>query len=685
MRQRGGLLACVLAVFACAAGAAGSGVAAPASLQLGPQAFGSCSSLIAYARGHFAATGGIPDPPVAALGTPAVTSSSSSSSHSATPSLASSAAATTGGGTSSSPSYSTTNDQEPGVDEPDIVKTDGSTIFAIAQNTLYAVDVSSGTPRLVDSLDLGSGGYGAQLLLSGTTLIVISGEGPIAYATTGEGPVAQAASTPAIAYSPYFYGGRTVLTEVVVQDPSAMSVTQTMTVDGRFVDARQNGATARIIVSSAPEGIYEPQLRTTASGWVPAWQYRNDRTGRHYNRLVAPCDTIQRPAQFSGLGMLTILTLNLGDGLSTAQSDSLMADAQVVYGSQDSLYVATQGWLNPLTPYAELPTAQTTVIDRFDVTDPDRTSFVASGEVPGYLLNQFSLSEYNGYLRVATTSRPIWWNGFEQQLSSQSSVTVLATQGSELVPVGQVSGLGAGEQIYSVRFDGDSGYVTTFRQADPFYTLDLSSPTAPRVAGQLELEGYSSYLQPLGNGLLLGIGQSVDPTSNEPSGTQLELFDVSNLADPKLLAQSSLGEGSSSQVEYDHHALLFWPPTSLAVLPVQIYPTSSSSSGGSVVTTTQSFTGAIAFRLDSKGITELGRISQEPVDGSSPAIERALVNGDALYTLSEVGLLESNLDTLAPESFVSFPAPQVPTPIPEPLPTQTVTGTGLPTPIAEPG
>ena len=284
---------------------------------------------------------------------------------------------------------------------------------------------------------------------------------------------------------------------------------------------------------------------------------------------------------------------------------------------------------------AQLPSSQNTVIDRFDVTDPDATTFVASGEVPGYLLNQFSLSEYNGYLRVATTSRPIWWGPEPPQTLSQSYVTVLGTDGNVLEPVGQVSGLGAGEQIYSVRFVDDSGYVVTYKQVDPLYTIDLSTPSAPRVAGQLELSGYSAYLHPVGNGLLLGVGAAVDATSNEPSGTQLDLFDVS---DPVVAEAAATARG--------RHAARRRPSsttttrscsgraTDLAVLPVQSYQTS---------TGVQPFTGAIGYQVDRSGIKEVGRVVHDPVNGTAPAIERSLVIGGQLYTVSEEGVMASSL------------------------------------------
>jgi len=685
MKRWGWLVAAGLALALPAASAASvvNGLGAP----FRPSAFASCPALVAYAQAHFAVTRGLPEQPLVESGT-SISSSPTGGSSALTPSTSAAAGAAasspSSSSTTSTPAYSTTNDQEPGVDEPDIVKTNGSTIFTVSGETLYALTVQGGVPHLAGSLSLGADAEDAQLLLSGTTLLVIGGGGPIAVPLERPEPLpAGGAALPAIVGSPYYEGGTTVLSEVDASNPAAMSVTQTMTVGGSFVDARENGSTVRLVISSSPQGIVAPALRTSPSGWIPTLSVHDAATGRSIARPVVGCDDVLRPYQFSGLGMTTILTVNLHAGLAAAQAQSLMADAQVVYGSQSSLDLATQEWVNPVLPFDRVPSSQQTVIDRFDVTNPNETTFVASGEVPGYLLNQFSMSEYDGDLRVASTSRPLWWDGALQPWPSVSSVTVLATEGNELVPVGQVSGLGEGEQVSSVRFDGDSGYVSTFRQIDPFYAIDLSDPTAPRVTGELELEGDSSYLQPLGNGLLLGVGQSVDQSTNEPDGALLELFDVSDPADPRLVGQTSLGEGSSTQVTYDHHAFLYWPATDLVVLPVQISaPYLAGPPGSTELPAVAPFTGAIGFHPASTGISELGRVVQDEVDGSTPVIERSLVIGDRLYTLSAEGVMSSNLDTLAPDGFVAFPTPLV---VPEPVPTPVPIPTPLPLPGVSPG
>ena len=636
--------------------APGAALAHRHGARLRPRAFASCARLVGYERSHFSQTRGLPELAPRALSEPAL--------GAPLPTAAPQAAGTQQ--TAAPGSYSTTNNQEPGVEEPDIVKTNGSEIFAVEQGTLYALQAAGPAPHLLGSLGLGSGGYSSQLLLHGSRLLVIS---PSQSPPLGVGVLGVGVAVPALAPSPYYYPATTTIKEVDIRDPAAMTVARTMSIEGTFVDARQNGGTARIVISSAPRAIAVPALRGIAAGWVPQRRFHSFLTGHRSTRLLASCASVSRPAQFSGTGVISIVTIDLDRGLYATESTALLADAQVVYGSAGSLYVATQSWIDPRTPATGLPGSVETVIDRFDASDPEHTRFLAAGSVPGYLLNQFSMSEYDGYLRVASTSAPIWWTGAKPP-ASQSYVTVLADRGGTLSQVGQVSGLGAGQKIYSVRFIGDQGYVVTFRQVDPLYTLDLATPSAPRVAGQIELAGYSAYLHPLGEGLLLGVGQEVGP-NNEPSGVQLELFDVSNPAAPRLAARASLGAGSSSLPVYDHHAFLFWPATGLAVLPVSIYPLSVSPapvaqgqpSGGTTpgqVATPESlpgFIGAVGFHIDGSGMTELGRIAHDSIEGTSPQIERSLVLGGELFTLSSEGLMASSLSTLARLAFVKLPAP----------------------------
>ena len=223
---------------------------------------------------------------------------------------------------------------------------------------------------------------------------------------------------------------------------------------------------------------------------------------------------------------------------------------------------------------------------------------------------------------------------------------MLDQHGNRLEQVGKVAGLGKGERIYSVRFLDDVGYVVTFRQTDPLYTVDLADPAKPRVLGELELLGYSAYLHPVGRDLILGVGRSATE-QGRLLGVQANLFDVSNLRSPKVVGHYELKGYSYTDVEADHKAFLFWAPKDLAVLPLQI--TGDGAKG------TPDFVGALGLRVSrEKGVSETGRIVHDR-DGPATPVTRSFVVGPRVFTLSERGVLASALDTLAPQTWMAFP------------------------------
>lgn len=587
----------LLVLIAVAATLAASVPAADAKRARTPRlkAFASCAGLITYARRH------VPPPrprvrPPFVPGIPIAGGEDGGSAPVTAP------APESGGGSGDS---STTNVQEAGVDEPDVVKSDGTTVFALAGERLHAVDARSPTPRPLSSVAIG--GDGGELLLKGSRALVISSG-----------------------------GAGTLLTEVDVSNPAAMRVLRTLSVDGQHVSSRLHGNTARVVVTSVPRAMQVqvpfapgPQviadaarrkpLRARRAGWVPSSVLRVRRSGRKRRRALVACDDVRRTPRFTGAGMLTVLTVDLERGLTKIDSDAVMTDADTVYASQGSVYVATSGGWD----------RNDTSIHRFDIVDSRRTDYRASGEVPGELLNQFSLSEYGGVLRAATTST----GGGERQ----SYVSVLETRGGRLDKIGQVGGLGRGERIYAVRFIEDRGYVVTFRETDPLYTLDLADPKRPRVRGELKLLGYSAYLHPVGEYELLGVGQDATPEGRQ-LGTQLSLFDVSDPAAPRLLQRQRLSSSTSSDVEYDHHAFLWWAPKRLAVVPVSDWESDQPAQ-------------AVAFRVDrNAGIGVAGTTSE------NATVLRTLVVAGRLFTLTETGLRAYDLDTLAPGPFARFPS-----------------------------
>ena len=540
--------------------------------------------------------------------------------------------------------FSVTNVQERGIDEPDIVKTDGETIYVVVQTSLYAIDATGDEPRLLDRLDLDT--WGAQLLLTRDRLLVM-GHGNFAPHRLLQ-PEIDPGFEEFDEIAPYG-GNGTTLTLVDVSRPDRLEVAETLSVEGAYLTARLTGKSVRLVTSSFPEvlpfvypeesgflselnaGLENQRIvsRLGASDWLSDYVREDHVTGASESGLAVGCSNVRMPVESSGFGMLSVLTLDPANGLSPVDSDAVMTDGQTVYVSAEGLYVSTPHWSNEgqnrRGEDSFLGGRENTLIHRFDISEPFDTAYTGSGEVRGSMLNQFSMSEHDGYLRVASTDH------YEQE----SYVTVLDTQSAELKTVGRVGNLGLGEQIFAVRFMGDTGYVVTFRQVDPLYTVDLSNPERPKVLGELKIKGYSAYLHPVGENLLLGIGQDAN-SQGQTRGTQLSLFDVSDLEDPTRLYQMRLGQGSNSEAEYDHHAFLWWPSLKLAVLPVSSYRYDERTGSENW------FSGAVGAEVDpTTGITAVGTLAHP--HGSQ--IRRSVVIGDTLYTVSDAGLKASSLET----------------------------------------
>jgi uncharacterized secreted protein with C-terminal beta-propeller domain len=323
-----------------------------------------------------------------------------------------------------------------------------------------------------------------------------------------------------------------------------------------------------------------------------------------------------------------VLTFDLAKTIGNGDAVSVFSNGDTVYASNENLYVATTSYVEPelqTTDKQRIAADFSTSIHAFDIRGNDPAEYLASGTVPGHLLNQFSMSEHEGHLRAATTNGSPWASG------TDSSITVLRRDGERLVRVGQVSGMGKGERIYSVRYVGATAYVVTFRQTDPFYTVDLSDPTAPRVVGELKIPGYSGYLHPIGDHHVLGIGQDAT-AQGRVTGSKVSLFDVSDLANPTEVATWKQAK-SNTQAEYDHRAFLYWPDRKLAVLPVMNYSNRGDSAAFQ----------AVVLSIDAAGIDEVGRISHEQ---SSPIV-RSLVAADQLWTVSNERLQANAFADLA--------------------------------------
>lgn len=505
-------------------------------------------------------------------------------------------APTAGSAADATPSrVSDTNVQVAGVDEPDILKTDGSTIYLSSPNYYYgwgggirpmmgvmAPTVERIMPPRPGNLGgvksikafpppalklLGKIDTAGDLLLSGSTLVVLSGPKLTGYsvadpAKPSESWVVDLADNAQLVAA-RLYQGRLYLvsrlglnfttpcpftplsvkgapltircTDVYHPEvPIPSDTTYTIT----SIDPATGSAGSSIsFVGSSPAA---PVYMSENAVYV-TYTYPGDVVGYLYGFMSQNSDLV--PAWLvEKIGKLR--AYDLSDEAKMTELGTLIQRWQGSLSPDDSLKLQNE-LTNRMNSYAKLHARELEYTGITKVAVPGLT-VAASGSVPGQLLNQFSLDEYQGNLRVATTiGQGGWWWGLGSSTESVSDVYVL---GSSLAQVGAVKNLGQGERIYAVRFLGDRGYVVTFKQTDPFYVVNLADAAHPELAGELKIPGFSSYLHPLVPGRVLGVGQ-------ENGKVKLSLFDVSSAANPREVATYHLDD-YWTEVSSNHHAFL---------------------------------------------------------------------------------------------------------------------------------
>ena len=553
--------------------------------------------------------------------------------------------------------YSGTNTQEVGVDEGDIVETDGTYVYAAGTDGLRIVSVADA--EVVAEPELPQGAH--QMLLDDDRLIVVT--------------------------SSWDGAPDTIVSLFDVDEPTSPELLRRSHLEGRVVATRSIDGVARLVITTSFDqrlpfvqpyqfGLDEESAlarnkeiisESTVEDWLPRWFDEDADGGFGPMAQVLPCETVAAPPDFAGLGLTWIGSVDLGGDGTPIGSAGIVSTGDTVYASADHLYVATQNWdwqwgvpvplddvTEPDTPPDENPGPPPTLIHQFRLDDGTGATYLASGKVEGRLLNQFAMSEYNGDLRVATTTDD--WGGFGDQ--SESTVFVLRPDGDELRQISSVGGLGKDEQIYAVRFIDDLAYVVTFRQIDPLYVIDLSDPANPVEAGELKIPGYSAYLHPVGDGLLLGVGQDATD-EGRTTGTQLSLFDVSDPADPQRI--STLPIGGYSEVEWDHKAFLFWQPDGTIVLPVS---PGWSDCGPDEACLAKDIVGAgggaVVAELDGRELVARGTISHSSPSRSGcwNPLQRSIAIGDELVTVGLDQMKFSDRQSLEPRDSVSWGDPE---------------------------
>lgn len=431
-----------------------------------------------------------------------------------------------------------TNVQEAGVDEPDAVKTDGEVLLRLRHAVLTAYDVTGDEVAELGSLDLGDLRNG-EILLAGDTVVAVGNPGRRL--------------------------GATRVVTVDVTDPAAPALVETVDYDSALVTARQHGGDVRLVLQAGlphldfvePAGRRAGPLRerlrdaraanrrvvreSTLADWIP----RVVRGGGAAEQLV-DCDHVAIPRADLALDTMAVVGFS-ADAPTELDALGLAGAAPLAYESPDHLYLATQGdpfgfrglWGPGVPRTGVLDDGVTQVFDF--ALDGDGASYVGSGEVEGAVADRWSMDEHDGVLRLAV--------GPTSETGNFNSVVTLRAEGDELVEIGRLDRLGVGEQIQSVRWFQGLAILVTYRQRDPLYAVDLTDQTAPRLAGELKIPGFSEYLHPLGRYWMVGMGEG--PGERPGWGAQVSLFRVGDLAHPRRLDVVEYAAGTEARAGDD--------------------------------------------------------------------------------------------------------------------------------------
>jgi inhibitor of cysteine peptidase len=531
----------------------------------------------------------------------------------------SSEAMSSGAGTDSV-RHSTTNVQVEGVDEADCVKTDGKFLYIATGDMISIVEAyppellsNASTIDLRTSLWLGEN-YSVWIqgiyLDQDRLVAVVSVVGPyLPFNYTGED--AYKIYAPAVWRMPE---EKTVLAIFSLNGDDEPALIGTFGVSGYSVTSRLTGGIVYVVTQhylwSYDSMVTLPEeWHGNDSGTIPI-------TDIHYDPWC------KDPASF-----LNIMALDVRS-LDSNLTSIVTGYSSTIYVSTEAMYLTFQKWTGGeavgvmnavkdafLNDVGVSSDSVTTTIYKISLEGLHMKA-IGRGELPGYLLNQFSLDEKDGLLRVATTF------GWENQ---RSAVYIL---NGGLSIIGALEDLAPGERIYSCRFSEESLYLVTFRQVDPLFVIDLSDPTAPKVQGELNVPGFSSYLQPIGDDKLVGIGM-------QNGSLKLSLFDVSDPYAPEELCSLIVSGWSYSDALWDHKAVTYDSMTGSLIIPVSSWDTY----------TWNCTSGAYIFNISENGIVLKGTVSPGPGE----YIMRAQFIGDWLYSISDTTIYVNSLIDLNEE------------------------------------
>lgn len=567
--------------------------------------------------------------------------------------------------------YSRTNIQVQGVDEADLVKTDGRYIYQVSgDKVIISQAYPAETMKIAAVLHSDEAGFIPQELYVDQDNLVVIGR-----SQTNRARLTETETVAKMIMPPPYYMPRVKAIVYDIKDKQNVTKTRELELEGSYVSSRKIG-NALYLVANQYVNYYRGQEEPIM---LPA--YRD--SVLQSESVEIPYSDIKCFPPVVHPNYLLIAGLNLAEPQEAAQVSAYLGSGEDIYVSGKHLFVAVtrQGGYYPGMPVIlrEGPAVEreeNTVVYKFALNQ-GKVSYLHKGQVPGRVLNQFSMDEYEGNFRIATTAGYSWSRG------GQTSRNNLYVLDSNMGIIGRLEGLAPGEEIYSARFMGKRAYLVTFKTVDPLFVLDLQDPKEPKILGALKIPGYSDYLHPFDDSHLIGFGKdtielpqkdyrgkTVD-TAAYYLGMKIALFDVSDVANPKELFAEKIGDrGTSSELLNNHKALLFDGESGLLSFPVTVMEVPDGSltdpRTGMPVYGRFSYQGAYVYNLNlTNGFTLRGRISHlDPQDylkaGYSypepgKEVQRILYIKDTLYTLSDSLIKANDLSSLDDKASLLLP------------------------------
>jgi inhibitor of cysteine peptidase len=522
--------------------------------------------------------------------------------------------------------YSTTNIQVQGVDEADIVKNDGKYIYVISGSSLVIIDAyPADDAGIISKTDIT--GTPVELFIRDDRLVLFCNQQEQVFRTY-ENSVAPVPEWRQVTHAFTFS----------IKDREDPELVRDISLTGNYYDARLIGNHIYTITTDRAR-----------------WHMDNVRLPEVYDgeSLVKTPEIYYAniPAHSYVFNTLASFDIRGKESDPIEAETFLLGYGSTLYVSQENLFLAYQitAPVYRVTGEEVTEPRDQTVIHRFAINN-GAIDYKATGLVPGYLLNQFSMDEYQKNLRVATTVQG-WTSSGSYQYNN---VYVL---NSGLKVIGTLEFLAPDERIYSTRFMGDRLYMVTFKRIDPLFVIDLSNPTSPGVLGELKIPGYSDYLHPYDSDYIIGIGKETEENQwggVSVAGLKLALFDVSDVNNPELIDKVEIGKaGTDSEALYEHKAFLFDKQKNLLVIPVREVKRIDITGGKYPSYTQKIWQGAYVFSLTPQtGFVLRGTISHDddadPYQfwGSPSAVRRSLYINDVLYTISRSSVVMNDLDDI---------------------------------------